>query len=98
VRDVPSGEPLATIRAIYDQVTHGPFKSSCCTAKGTRANGSPRCCVADSREAIRDEVLAVIEQLSTWEGRKPQEPAWLRDAMLTLLRAQYALLVALRDE
>jgi hypothetical protein len=54
--------------------------------------------VPESREAIRDEVLAVIEQLSTWEGRKPQEPTWLREAMLTLLRAQYALLVALRDE
>jgi hypothetical protein len=63
-----------------------------------RASGLPRCCVADSRDAIRDEVLAVIEQLSTWEGRKPQEPAWLREAMLTLLRAQYALLVTLRDE
>jgi UDP-hydrolysing UDP-N-acetyl-D-glucosamine 2-epimerase len=34
VRDVPSGDPLATIRAIYDQVTHGPFKSSCLYGKG----------------------------------------------------------------
>jgi UDP-hydrolysing UDP-N-acetyl-D-glucosamine 2-epimerase len=34
VRDVPSGEPLATIRAIYDQVTHGPFKSSTLYGKG----------------------------------------------------------------
>jgi UDP-hydrolysing UDP-N-acetyl-D-glucosamine 2-epimerase len=34
VRDVPSGETLATIRAIYDQVTHGPFKSSTLYGKG----------------------------------------------------------------
>jgi UDP-hydrolysing UDP-N-acetyl-D-glucosamine 2-epimerase len=34
VRDVPSGDPLATIRAIYDQVTHGPFKSSTLYGKG----------------------------------------------------------------